>query len=206
MGAAQAFDRFGYFGSSVGEIVDGARITKGALYFHFASKDDLAQFIIGEQHRISLEAVEAIAASDARGLEQVVMLCHELARQTLVHPVVRAGARLTVELGAVEALNGAPGDPYLEWTEGCARLAARAVEQGDLVETVSPLVLARHLICAIAGARVISRALSRTEDLERRVDEMWELLLPSIVPVDRHGQIGRIRAARWSTASNCNGD
>ena len=54
---------------------------EGALYFHFRSKEDLARHIIAEQHRISISAVQAIAAQEASAIEQIVMLCHEMARQ-----------------------------------------------------------------------------------------------------------------------------
>ncbi|WFR72112.1 TetR/AcrR family transcriptional regulator [Prescottella defluvii] len=127
--AAQVFDRFGYYGGRVDEIVDNARITKGALYFHFGSKDGLAQSIIREQRGIAEASTEAIAAAEVPALEQVVMLCHEMARQIVTDPIVRAGIRLTVELGASGG-GGRPSDPYSVWTDCCTRFVERAIEQG----------------------------------------------------------------------------
>ncbi|PTR30679.1 TetR family transcriptional regulator [Rhodococcus sp. OK519] len=194
--AAEVFDRVGYYGARVEEIVESARITKGALYFHFGSKDDLAHHIIREQHLLAVRATEAIAATEASALEQMVMLCHEMARQTY-DPIVRAGIRLTVELGATDALGDAPADPYLPWTDSATRLVARAVEQGDIAESVSPPVLARHLIAAVTGTQLVSRVRTWFEDVERRVDEMWGVLLPGIVPVNRRDRIGPASSARW---------
>lgn len=76
-GAAEMFDKSGFEGASLVEITEAAGMTKGALYFHFHSQEELARHIIAEQHRISIAAVEAIAAQEASALEQIVMLCHE---------------------------------------------------------------------------------------------------------------------------------
>lgn len=54
---------------SLVEILEAAGMTKGALYFHFRSKEDLARHIIAEQHRISISAVQAIAAQEVSAIE-----------------------------------------------------------------------------------------------------------------------------------------
>ncbi|GAB2655458.1 ScbR family autoregulator-binding transcription factor [Prescottella soli] len=198
--AAQVFDRFGYYGGRVDEIVDSARITKGALYFHFGSKDGLAQSIIREQRGIAEASTEAIAAAEVSALEQVVMLCHEMARQIVTDPIVRAGIRLTVELGASGG-GGGSSDPYSVWTDGCTRFVERAIEQGDVADYVSAPVIARHLICVVAGAQVVSRMRTFFEDLDRRVGEMWAVLLPAIVPPARHDRIRSVTSARWYAAA-----
>ncbi|WP_372462409.1 TetR family transcriptional regulator [Rhodococcus pyridinivorans] len=74
--AAAAFDQRGFEGASLGDIIEaGTGLSKGALYFHFKSKDELADAVVQRQHEISLAAVEAIAATGASALEQIVMLC-----------------------------------------------------------------------------------------------------------------------------------
>ncbi|WP_240499342.1 TetR family transcriptional regulator, partial [Streptomyces prasinus] len=44
--AADLIDRQGYESTSLSDIVDHAQVTKGALYFHFAAKEDLAHAIL----------------------------------------------------------------------------------------------------------------------------------------------------------------
>ncbi len=106
-GAAAQFEKTGYGSTSMADIVSGgAGTTKGALYFHFASKDELAQFIIAEQHRLSIESVQAISATGKDPLEQMIMLTHEMARQIVDEPIVRAGIRLTLELSTYEGAGG----------------------------------------------------------------------------------------------------
>ncbi|MFZ2526965.1 MAG: ScbR family autoregulator-binding transcription factor [Rhodococcus sp. (in: high G+C Gram-positive bacteria)] len=197
MGAAEAFEQKGFEGSTLGSIVEIAGTTKGALYFHFKSKEELAQAIISAQHGISIATVEAIAATGNSALEQMVMLSYEIGRQIVHDPVVRAGIRLTLELSAVAG----PPEPYLGWIAAFEMLAERASADGDLLGTIEPAVLARFGIGAFTGVQLVSNVLTGRVDLVQRLDEMWELLLPGIVPVGRHEKIARIRHARWSTVA-----
>ncbi|WP_373418879.1 ScbR family autoregulator-binding transcription factor [Rhodococcus opacus] len=178
---------------SLVEILEAAGMTKGALYFHLRSKEDLARYIIAEQHQISIAAVHAIAAQEASAIEQIVMLCHEMARQIVQDPVVRAGIRITLELSADDR---GPAGPYLDWIAACQTLAARAVDEGDLVDTIDPPTFARFVIGAFTGVQTVSQVLTHRVDLEQRVDEMWGFLLPGIIPTNRHSAMMRIRAAR----------
>ncbi|WP_435060255.1 TetR family transcriptional regulator [Streptomyces sp. bgisy060] len=47
--AAAVFDERGYKAATIADILKRADVTKGALYFHFASKRALAQGILDEQ-------------------------------------------------------------------------------------------------------------------------------------------------------------
>lgn len=195
IGAAQIFERLGYDGATVGDIVEASGMTRGAMYFHFKSKDELAQVVVEEQHAISIAAVQAIAGTGAPAIEQMVMLCHEMGRQMVEDPIVRAGIRLTLELSAVE---GPPG-PYRDWIAACRTLADGAVEQGDIGETIDLDHLARFVISAFTGVQLVSNVLDGRVDLETRIDQMWLILLPGIMPPARRRKIERIRQARSHT-------
>ncbi|MEV0947060.1 ScbR family autoregulator-binding transcription factor [Rhodococcus sp. NPDC049939] len=194
-GAAAMFEKSGFEGARLGNIVESAGITKGALYFHFRSKEDLARFIIGEQHRISIASVEAIGREQAPAIEQIVMLCHELVRQIANDPIVRAGIRITLELSIDDQ---GPADPYLDWIDSCELLTAKAVEEGDLRRDIDPARFARFVIGAFTGLDTVSQVLTKRTDLAERVDDMWEFVLPGIMPTGRHQNIARIRRARWT--------
>ncbi|WP_347879795.1 helix-turn-helix domain-containing protein [Streptomyces sp. Tu 2975] len=47
--AAEVFDEVGYEAATISEILKRSGLTKGALYFHFASKEELAQGVLAEQ-------------------------------------------------------------------------------------------------------------------------------------------------------------
>lgn len=47
--AASVFDERGYEAATIADILTRAGVTKGALYFHFSSKQDLARGVLDEQ-------------------------------------------------------------------------------------------------------------------------------------------------------------
>ena len=125
-GAADRFEVTGYGSTSMNDIVSAAQMTKGAVYFHFSSKDELAQAVIEEQHQISISAFTAVAATGAPALEQLVMVCHEMGRQLVAEPIVRAGIRLTLELASADGSQG----PYVAWIRELRKLAEAAKLEG----------------------------------------------------------------------------
>ncbi len=148
-GAARMFEQSGFEGASLGDIVDGSGTTKGALYFHFRSKDELARVVIEEQHRTSIESVRAVTETGASPLRQLVMLCHEMARQIIHDPVVRAGMRLTLEFGG----SSEPAQPYVEWIANAQQIVEHGIEQGEITSTVDPASLARFVIGSFTGVQ-----------------------------------------------------
>src|SRR4051812_26335282 len=79
-GAAEAFDRAGYSGTSLSDVVAQAGVTKGALYFHFTSKEEIARAVIAEQR------AWPSADPGVPGLEAVIGLCRRLAGQLTTDP------------------------------------------------------------------------------------------------------------------------
>lgn len=188
------FEQSGFEGASLGDIVDGAKTTKGALYFHFRSKDELAKVVIDQQHRTSISTVDEISKTGVSVLRQLVMLCHEMGRQIVHDPVVRAGVRLTLEFSGTVG----PDQPYLDWIENSRKLIESGIERGEIAADVDPHMLARYIIGAFTGVQLVSQVLTRREDLEQRIDEMWAYLLPSIATTRDAEEFADIRAARWT--------
>ncbi|BCN44052.1 ScbR family autoregulator-binding transcription factor [Prescottella equi] len=193
-GAARMFEQSGFEGASLGDIVDGSGTTKGALYFHFRSKDELARVVIEEQHRTSIESVRAVTETGASPLRQLVMLCHEMARQIIHDPVVRAGMRLTLEFGG----SSEPAQPYVEWIANAQQIVEHGIELGEITSTVDPASLARFVIGSFTGVQLVSQVLTLRADIEQRVDDMWEYLLPAIATTEDAAELSAIRAARWT--------
>ncbi|SDD24909.1 ScbR family autoregulator-binding transcription factor [Rhodococcus tukisamuensis] len=191
--AAESFDVTGYERTTLSDIVDGSGVTKGALYFHFKSKDELGAVVIEEQHAISMAAAAEIHATGAPALEQLVMLAYEMGRQVIEDPVVRAGIRLTLELSAAEG----PPKPYVDWISGLDQLFRDAAAEGDLADTMDAAHLARYFVSAFTGVQLVSNVLTQRQDLESRIEQMLEIFLPSIMAPRRRRRIDSYRHARW---------
>ncbi|MGA5873358.1 ScbR family autoregulator-binding transcription factor [Streptomyces cinereoruber] len=179
--AAAVFDSEGFAGASLGRIIEQAGTTRGALHFHFPTKDALANAVLNEHNNRMTAVVESVIHSDTSALEQIVVISKTTARMIDEDAVVRAGTRLLMEL----TYSGEPPIAYRVWIEACEQLVRKAVDDGDIVPSASPQAVAYLVISSLAGIQMVSSVLSGRSDLDRRVDEMWEVLLPGLVPADR---------------------
>ncbi|MFI9237914.1 ScbR family autoregulator-binding transcription factor [Streptomyces cinnamoneus] len=176
LAAAELFDRYGYGATSVSDILEHAASSKGAMYFHFAGKEELAYAVVEEQHRLWTAEAEVLAGAQGSGLELMLQLSRDLAELLRVNVVVRAGIRLTFE-------NATYRDPvpgiYGDWVGVITGLLERARDQRELRADVQPDFLARVFVSSYTGVRVLSQALGT--ELAPQLGEMWEALLPCAV-------------------------
>ncbi|MEU9163452.1 ScbR family autoregulator-binding transcription factor [Streptomyces sp. NPDC048424] len=177
-GAATAFDLCGYDGTSLSDVVKYAGVTKGALYFHFPSKEALARALMDEHFQVS----EHVPAIENPGLQTVIDLSHQMAHGLRTNVRIRAGIRLVIEFGAFTTPDPTP---YDAWIATCRNCLAPAQDQGDIDPTLDVRALATLLVGAFTGIQVTSHVRTRREDLHTRVTDLWNFLLPTIVPPHR---------------------
>ena len=177
--AAETFDRFGYAGTSLSDITASAGLTKGSLYFHFTSKEDLARAVIEEQHARAMVLTDQLLEQGVSGLKAAIRLSYDFAEQLVADPIVRAGIRLTLEYGTFE---NPVSDPYKSWIRATENLLSTAIEEKDVRPTVLPDRVAQFIVSAFTGVQLVSQVLSGRRDLRQRVEEMWEIMLPFLVP------------------------
>jgi len=181
-GAALAFYRLGYGIATTNDIVREAGATRGAMYFHFESKEDIARAVIEKEHSIAIEAGLRIQALNCPAFETMIRLCVDLATRLRTDPIVKAGIRLTTE---VTNFNPPLRAPYEDWLQTFEEIATNAVEQGDFKADVDPKTFARFLIPAYTGIQLVSDTFTGREDLMLRIRELWMFVLPAVVPEDR---------------------
>lgn len=185
-GAGTVFANVSYSTATLADVIREAGVTQGALYFHFDSKQELALEVIKRQHETSLGAGEELLGKNFPGVEAMIMLSTELARQITTDPVVRGGLRLSTE--SAEMFPSFASRPYLDWINACEMFLNRALGEGDIVPG-NTAVIARFIISSFTGVQVVSQALSQWEDIHERLAEMWALILPAIVVPQRYEQI-----------------
>jgi AcrR family transcriptional regulator len=181
-GAASAFCRLGYITATTTDIATAAGATRGALYFHFQSKEEIARAVIDKEQQLAVEAAGRILALDRPALETMLRLCVDLAERLMVDPVVKAGIRLTTENSNFDPPLRAP---YEQWLATFSAITATAVEQGDFRADVDPEVFARFMIPAYTGVQLVSDTFTGREDLLPRIREMWLFLFPAVIPEER---------------------
>lgn len=176
-GAARVFAEIGYGNASLTDITKRAGVTKGALYFHFTSKRELALAVIEEQHALVLSAGSGIVGSSRPALDKIIGLCRMFGQQLLDEPIVQAGIRLTFEASAFQAdVSG----PYEDWISTAEQLLQQARSDGAIRPEIDPAAFSRFLIASFTGVQMVSDVLTGREDVLLRIEQMWEFMLPAL--------------------------
>ncbi|WP_405871071.1 MULTISPECIES: ScbR family autoregulator-binding transcription factor [unclassified Streptomyces] len=167
--AASVFAEYGYERAATSEILRRANVTKGAMYFHFPSKESLAQAIMDEQ--TGLVNVELRLSP----LQSIIEITHQFAHVLRHDALARAGTRLSIE-GVF--FNGT--HPWGDWFDLTTRLLTEGQEQGEVLPQVVPRETAEFIVATFTGVQLVSEAVNRRADLRGRVAVMWRHILPSI--------------------------
>lgn len=173
VGAAEVFDERGYAAASINEIQERSGVTKGAMYFHFKSKEDIAKSVMTAQTDIPVE-VRSLSTSP---IQQVIDLTHELAHRLRTDVLFRASIRLTVEQGTFQS-SGA--DMYDWWLRIFTRELARAQGARELREDMAPEDVAASIVGSFTGIQMLSHVTCNRQDLHHRLAVWWQQLLPGI--------------------------
>ncbi|MGW5274598.1 ScbR family autoregulator-binding transcription factor [Streptomyces sp. NPDC004044] len=169
--AATVFDERGYSSATISEILARAGVTKGALYFHFNSKEELALGVMDLQLDVVPLPPQLTKLQDL--VDQGMLLAHRLRHE----PLVRASVGLAMDQ-AVEGLDR--GTPFRAWIDRLEQLLSAAKNQGELLPHVQPGETAELLAGAFSGVQVMSQVLCNREDLGRRISVLLHYILPSI--------------------------
>ncbi|WP_159768039.1 ScbR family autoregulator-binding transcription factor [Streptomyces sp. HM190] len=172
--AAAVFDEVGYEAATISQILKKAEVTKGALYFHFASKEELAQEVLAQQ----VSAVPAVRQQDLTlqsAIDEALLLAYLLGAGD---PLVRGSVRLTVEQGALDGLHREV--PMRGWVERSEAVFARAKADGELLPDTDVAAVARMFVGCFTGVQVLSHILTRHQDMVERVCDLYRHLMSSI--------------------------
>ena len=178
LGAAKVFETRGYGPSTISMVAEEAQVTRGALYFHFKSKDELMQAVVTEQHASVVKASEGILRQGGSALSSMIRMCAEFGYQLTADQVVRAGIRLTLESSA---FGHSVRDPYADWTGTMQRLAEQGIRAKEIRPSINPEALARYIVASFTGVQMVSNVLTQRADVMVRIQQMWEILLPSVM-------------------------
>ncbi|WP_405783657.1 ScbR family autoregulator-binding transcription factor [Streptomyces sp. NBC_00859] len=181
---AKLLTRSGYAHATLGQIAAAAGMTKGALYFHFTSKEGLAD-AVREQGRALLEGFlrERRDAGEAP-VQILIDLTHWLVWARREDTVVRAAFRLSDE--------GPDGRPDITglrgaWLAEAVSLLGEAEAAGELSEAARGDGVRTLLVAMLYGLATPGADGRSPAELRRGTTELWQLLLAVLVPAGRAG-------------------
>src|SRR5271155_5669664 len=194
--ASRQFAHRPYSMVSLDDILVEAGLTKGAMYFHFPSKQALALAIIDDLNEMSRAAVSELLTRHMSGLETLIDLVYLLAVQDTQNEVARAGVRL---LDALDNTTLLPSALWQSWIEFVATLIQKAVTEGDVIDHDDPEDIAKMLVALWVGTRRISD-LDQPEHYLDNLSKAWILALPSFTNPDRIDYFTQFIKRRYTLA------
>ncbi|MEB3370244.1 TetR/AcrR family transcriptional regulator [Saccharopolyspora mangrovi] len=168
--AAAEIDQVGYEAARLSAILRRCKTTKGAFYFHFSGKQDVAQVLV-EHYRERLSELSDQWYQRAQDpLATMVGLTCDTARHLEEDVQLRAGLLL--------ACNHVGTDTD-GWEFLFDDLIRRAADRGLLRPGVDPAAMARLCYAVVVGTNLLVSGDPRR--LAARLEESWRVLLPGLV-------------------------
>jgi AcrR family transcriptional regulator len=178
--AAEAFAESGYADTTLAELIARSGMTKGAFYFHFASKEQLALAVLEEKQCQWLAFVRAQVLDAPTAIAQLRALGPAIVRLHREDQSTFSVSRLARDL---RRMPDAAEDVRMRmqaWLDLVADIVARAQGEGALPVGPDPLALATILVAATDGLKDLSELLdppSRSrKGYESRMHELITLV------------------------------
>src|ERR1700746_1969753 len=151
--AAEVFAERGYTEATMAELIARSGLTKGAFYFHFSSKEQLALAVIDEKQRQWFASVQAAIDAETRAVDQFRAVALALVRMHRDDASAVSVSRLTRDLALVHDGADLVRDHMRTWVGLLAGLITHAQADGDLPRDVDSNDLAAVLVAATDGLK-----------------------------------------------------
>ncbi|MCL8014265.1 ScbR family autoregulator-binding transcription factor [Streptomyces sp. AS02] len=167
--ASVLFNEVGYEATTIGALLERIDLTRGGLYFHFTTKEQLARAVLDEA--VTLEGVRPQAFKLQEWVDIALLLAHRVPRE----PLLRASIRLSVD----PLSRALFGTRWPDWVDVGESLLVEAQEKGELLPHVDPAETARLLVGAWTGVQLVTEVLpGRT--LSEEISSLFALILPNV--------------------------
>ncbi|MEU6807613.1 ScbR family autoregulator-binding transcription factor [Streptomyces sp. NPDC046831] len=163
--AGEVFADRGFAGATIFDVYSRCGVTKGAFYFHFASKVELAQAVLDEQVSGQIGYLEVPPGERTVKLQDALDVGLLVAHRLTFDRMLQGSIRLAVD--QVHEINRRV--PYQAWIDVHTRILAEAQERGELLPGVDVNDAAQMIVGAFSGVQLMSEVMSDRSDLEERI-------------------------------------
>jgi AcrR family transcriptional regulator len=173
--AAELFNRQGYAGASLSDIMDATGLQKGGIYNHFDSKDTIALEAFDYGFNLVSERFTAYIKEKRQPLERLLavirffrtyfdsppvpggcMLLNTAIESDDTHPALRERARKAMD----------------SWRGVIQRAVTKGIAQGVIRPAIDPDALATFLISALEGGIMMSKLYGDPIHIQHVVDQL----------------------------------
>ncbi|MFI6093673.1 TetR family transcriptional regulator [Streptomyces sp. NPDC051218] len=188
--AAEMFDRHGFALASLSTISAHAGVSKGAMHFHFANKESLAEAVgAAAAQRLARITDRRRGHLPGGALQLLIDATHDLARGLGEDAVLRVG------LGAGHApghYGACGGDPRGLWTAWVGEVLRRAAGEGAMTRSAPADAVTATLVATTLGLGTLTSPPDPAAPAPRTdatVTTLWNLLLPRLATTGAAGEL-----------------
>lgn len=170
--AAAEFWLHGFGGTRIQDVLDRAGLTKGGLYHHFTSKQEIADALLAQEAGRWPEVIAGLAAADTRGLSAAEAFSLVIAKILEQDVRARAVLRLAEELEA--------GSPFEVWHDYVLLALQQAIADGEVADSIPIRQAATMIVESVYGVCTSPAPMSRGSRAADRVAVLWQALDPGL--------------------------
>ena len=175
--AAPIFNKKGYEGTSMGDLMEATGLKKGGLYRHFTNKEQLAAEAFDYAAREAQLARLFQVDDKAGGIEKLKQF---IANFIQIRPPVSGGCPILNT--AVDADDGNPvlrarvTKALRSWLDRLQAIIQQARQRGEIRAEVDPKAAATIIVASLEGALMISRLQRSDESLRLLQAHLYQYL------------------------------
>lgn len=195
--AAPIFNRRGFEGASITEILDATGLEKGGLYRHFSSKEELAvaslRYALANSVKLRTEGLDQVANSGDK-LRYAI-------RRFIEGPSIMPGGCPLMNT----AIDSDDGNPALyrlarkgvrDWKSRLLCIVEDGMEAGEIRAGIEPRRIANTIVAILEGALMISRMEGNRQALEDAQESLDILIRDIETQADGSKPTARTRKVR----------
>lgn len=171
--AAPLFNTRGYVGTSMSDILEATRLTKGCVYGHFASKDELAGAAFTHAYGLLTEKLRAVILPEKTSLGRmraILAFYREYARK----PVLAGGCPILNTATEVDdthpVLKAQAGQAMESLLQDLDHILRQGVRYGEFRPDLDTRAEAEMIFALIEGSVMMTKLMDKPGILKRNID------------------------------------
>ena len=177
--SAQLFNRQGYAGASLADIMRETGLEKGGIYNHFSSKEQLALESFDYAYELVRQRVRQALAGKYNAIERLLALVSVFQSEVDDPPVAGGCPILNTAIEADDAnevLRDRARAAMDDWRDTIHRIVNRGIERGEVRPTTDADEVASLLIATLEGALMLSNLYRDPVHMQRAAAHMSKFI------------------------------
>jgi AcrR family transcriptional regulator len=177
--AARLFNRRGFYGAALSDVMDVTGLEKGGIYNHFKSKEDLALQAFDYAIGLVRDEIGKAVAGKRDAVERLQGLIGVFERQAEGYPLPGGCPVMNTAIEADDtqpALRERARQAMEEWHEFIEHIVQSGKQRGQVEQAVDPRSVSGVMISILEGAIMQSRLYGNTQPMKQAAAHLVDYL------------------------------